>query len=215
MNQHLTDQDLLQYRQRAPGSGMTAVAEHLAGCQSCRSRLENEEKFDLGLTRRLTREQAPPALLLEIQAGLGRESARQQTVRFRQWRRLATGALAATVIAILGLMAVWNPSSQELPGVAGDVVLTESDTRSIRGQLVCVGCARGGADMKHQRACRGGGDLHVTGLRTSDGNLWRFMDGEPIREYLHQPQLRGAWLQIQARPFPDIGYLQIAAVQRL
>ena len=69
--------------------------------------------------------------------------------------------------------------------------------------------------MAHQRACAGDGDLHVTGLQTPDGNLWRFMDGDPIRQYLHETQLRGTWLQVKARPYPAIGYLQIAAVQRL
>jgi hypothetical protein len=215
MKEHPTDQDLLLFRQGDDAGAASGVGEHLEGCPACRARLQAEKNFDLGLTRRLSREQAPQALLKVIQAGIGRESAQRQALRSRRWGRLVTGALAATVLAGLGLMAVWNSSSQALPGSGDEAALADSPTRSIRGQLVCVGCARAGADMAHQRACAGDGDLHVTGLQTPDGNLWRFMEGDPIRQYLHETQLRGTWLQVEARPYPAIGYLQIAAVQRL
>jgi hypothetical protein len=212
---HPSDQDLLLYRQQAGGPRSAGIQEHLAGCPACRTRLQVEEQFDLGVSRRLPREEAPAALLARIRSGLGREVAAQEAGRSRLWQRLATGAVAASLVAGLGLLIMWNSSSHALPGLDTGQALSESANRPIRGQLVCVGCARAGADMGHQRACLGDGDLHVTGLRTPDGNLWRFMAGEPIHEYLEDRQLRGTWLEVSARPYPAIGYLQVAAVQRL
>lgn len=203
------------YRQLESGPRSADIKEHLSGCPACRSRLQAEEQFDLGVSRSLVREEAPPALLGAIRAGLDREVASREASRSRLWTRLATGALAAVLVAGLGLMVMWNGSSQALTGLGAGRSLTEDSHRPIRGQLVCVGCARSGADMAHQRACLGDGDLHVTGLQTPDGNLWRFMAGEPIHEYLEDRQLRGIWLEVDARPYPAIGYLQIATVQRL
>ena len=212
---HPSDQDLLLYRQQDGGPRSAGIQEHLAGCPACRTRLQAEEQFDLGVSRRLPREDAPAALLARIRTGLDREVTAQEAGRSRLWQRLATGAVAASLITGLGLLAMWNSSSQALSGLDTGQALSESAHRPIRGQLVCVGCARAGVDMDHQRACLGDGDLHVTGLRTPDGNLWRFMAGEPIHEYLENRQLRGTWLEVSARPYPAIGYLQVAAVQRL
>jgi hypothetical protein len=215
MMNHPSDKDILLFRQKDSGRESTEIRAHLDSCKDCSARLAAEERFDREVSERLPREPAPPALLTLIQAGIGRETAEQEASRSRLWSRVATGALAAILVAGMAIVVLWDGSAQAVPGASQGENLAAEETRSIRGQLVCVGCSRAGLDIAHQRTCRGDGEQHVTGMRTPDGNLWRFMDGELIREYINEPQLRGVWLQVDARPYPAIGYLQIAAVARL
>jgi hypothetical protein len=71
--------------------------------------------------------------------------------------------------------------------------------------------------MASQRRCLGGpGDRdHVTGLAAADGLLWRIAEGEAARPLLEHPEIRGQQVELEARAFPEIGYLGVLAVHHL
>jgi hypothetical protein len=119
------------------------------------------------------------------------------------------------LLAVLGLTSLWIWSAPSGPGGPGRFDLQVAATQILRGQLVCFGCAREEVETAHQQHCQGDCGLHVTGLRTPDGNLWRFVEGEAIHPFLADPMLRGQWVEVSARSYPAIGYLQIAAAHQL
>jgi len=41
------------------------------------------------------------------------------------------------------------------------------------------------------------------------------VEGEAIHPFLADPMLRGQWVEVSARSYPAIGYLQIAAAHQL
>jgi len=215
MIQHPTEKELLRFRQGGAGAGEAAIREHLGSCHCCRNALLAAARFDDVVRQGLKREAAPDHLMARIQQGLAQSAARPAAAARSLLRPLALGAAAALLLAAVGLTSLWLWTSQAAPAAAPGDGRGVAAVQVLRGQLVCFGCARRGADMEHQRLCAGDGDLHVTGLRTPDGNTWRFVEGKVIHPFLADPSLRGQWIEVSASPYPAIGYLQIAAARQL
>jgi hypothetical protein len=123
-------------------------------------------------------------------------------------------AAAALVAAALGLVVFMQAG----PPAGGDGVrdASPSASRLVRGRLVCIGCARHGVPAERHAACARDGDSdHVTGLRTPDGNLWRFAEAPRDEPLFADRRMRGVWVEVEARPYPGIGYLRVRAIRRL
>ncbi len=215
MNRHPKEEELLHFRQGSAGSGEAAIREHLASCRSCRARVAEDEGFDEFVRQGLKHQAAPDHLVERIERGLGRQNLRSGWGLTSPWSRMAMGSAAAVLLAALGLTTLWLWSDSPGLGRPEGFDLQVAATQILRGQLVCFGCARKEADLEHQQHCPGDGGLHVTGLQTPDGNLWRFVESEAIHPFLADPMLRGRWLEVSAQPSPAIGYLQIAAARQL
>lgn len=213
MSWHPTEEELLRFRQGSSGSSEKVLRDHLAGCRSCRENLAEAAGFDEFIRQGLKREAAPEHLLERIQQGLDNQKIRP--VGTSPWRRMALSSAAAALLAVLGLTSLWiwadSVRPEGLTGFSSQI----AETQVLRGQLVCFGCARDGFDMEHQQHCQVNRDLHRTGLKTPDGNLWRFVEGEAIHPFLDDPLLRGRWLEVSAQPYPAIGYLQISAARQI
>jgi hypothetical protein len=197
--------------------------EHLETCEACRLRVETEGGFNVLLRRGLVREPAPPRLKRRIRVGLA-TAAGQESRRILTLPRLAMAA--AAVIALAGLLVVLRPYvvGRWSPGglVAAESGSAEPETagaakrETVSGHLVCIGCARHHVDLALHRFCRGGGDReHITGLQTADGSLWHFVENDVVTSLLDEPDLRGREVTLEARAYPDIHYLQVAAVREL
>lgn len=215
MSWHPSEEELLSFRQDSAASSQAVIRVHLAACRLCRKNLAEADRFDAYVRQGLGRNAAPGHLLERIQRGLGHPQIKPGWGSMTPWSRLALGSAAALILAVLGLTSPWIWSDPSGPGSLAGFNLQVDATQVLRGQLVCFGCARGGGDTEQQQHCRGDGDLHVTGLQTPDGNLWRFVEGDTIRSFMADPVLRGQWIEVSARSYPAIGYLQIAAARRL
>ena len=215
MSRHPGEEELLRFRQSGSTSGEVALREHLDACGQCREILLAADRFDDGIRQGLRRVAAPDRLLVRIQKGLDDAPVNSTGTLAPLWGRLALGTAAALLLVTFGWTSLWLWSETAAPGEPLADGLRVATEQVLRGQLVCFGCARQGADMEHQQLCRGDGDLHVTGMQTPDGNTWRFMEGEVIHPFLGDPLLRGQWVEVSANPYPAIGYLKIAAARRL
>ena len=216
MSRHPKEEELLRFRQGSAGSSESVVREHLASCRPCRKKVAEAEGFDEFVRQGLKRQVAPDHLRERIQRGLGRQKLRRPGWgSMSLWSRMALGSAAAVLLAVLGLTSLWiwsDPSGSARPT---GFDLQVAAAQILRGQLVCFGCARKGVDTQHQQNCQGDGGLHVTGLETPDGNLWRFVESDAIHPFLADPMLLGQWIEVSAHPYPAIGYLQIAAARQL
>jgi hypothetical protein len=215
LNSHPTEEELLQYRHGAAGDASSAIRLHLEACAGCRRGLSAARRFDQRIRRGLKQEVAPEHLKMRIARSLAEESQDQQERRRHLTRRLALGAAAAVFMVTAGLTGAWLLLGSALTPALDSTALLSQDHQPMRGQLVCFGCARAHADIQHQQHCPPDGVEHVTGLRTPDGNLWRFVDGPAIRAFMADTAMRGSWLELNAMPYPGIGYLQIANARQL
>jgi hypothetical protein len=215
MSRHPQEEELLRFRQGLAGPGEAVTRAHLASCRPCRVKLAEAEGFDEFVRQGLKRQVVPDHLLERIQRGLGRQKLRAGWGLTSPWRRMALGSAAAVLLAVLGLASLWAWSDLPRQGQGTGFDLQAAATQILRGQLVCFGCARHEADTADQQQCPGDGELHVTGLQTPDGNLWRFVESDAIHPFLADSMLRGQWVEVSAHPYPAIGYLQIAAARQL
>ena len=215
MNSHPSEEKLLQYRHGAAGDATSSIRLHLEECAGCRSSLSAASRFDQRIRHGLKRQAAPEHHKKRIARSLAEESQDQQARRRHLTRRLALGAAAAVLTVTVGLAGAWSLLGTALAPALDSTALLSQEHQPMRGQLVCFGCARSQADMQHQQDCPPDGIEHVTGLRTPDGNLWRFVDGPAIRAFMEDTEMRGSWLELDAMPYPGIGYLQIAVARQL
>jgi anti-sigma factor RsiW len=227
LDSHLAEETILRWLDgEVSDDEERRTRDHLETCEACRLRLEDEGRFNLLLRRGLQRRPAPARLKRRIRYGL----AAAGDARGRRRPASVPVAMAAAVaIALAGILAIllpyglgrWAPGNLD-SGAAGPAVAEPGVTaraprpETVRGHLVCIGCARHHVDLALHRFCRGGGDReHITGLQTHDGTLWHFVENDVVTSLLDRPDLRGREVTLEARLYRDIHYVQVAAVREL
>ncbi|MFQ5670830.1 MAG: anti-sigma factor family protein [Acidobacteriota bacterium] len=217
MSLHLGPERLLAYLgKQLSEAEKQQIERHLDVCRDCQRQVEAEKGFDEMLRTGVGYQPAPAALLTRIHTGLEalvQEEEALQPIR-NTWFSLAASALAASLILALFLQPAAGRGHLSEGLVAAGAVLPAS--RIVRGHLVCLGCARDHLDQAYHRFCLGtAGRGHITGLQTSDGHLWRFVEDATGDSLMEDKNLRGRTVELEARPFDEIGYLQVAAIHRL
>ena len=216
MDSHLAEETILRLLDGEVSAEEDRRArDHLESCKACRLKVEAEGEFNVFLRRGLARKPVPSRLKRRIRVGLA-AAAGEEKRRILTRPRMAMAA--AALIAMAGLLVILQPyvvrrwaPDDPVTGGAGMV-----DGEMVSGHLVCIGCARHHVDMALHRFCRGGGDReHITGLQTRDGDLWHFVENDVVTSLLDEPDLRGREVTLEARLYPDIHYLQVAAVREL
>ncbi len=212
---HPTLRQILRYLHgECEAAEVESITTHLGICSACRQEAEEEGEFDRRVRRAMEPAPAPPPLVDRIRRRLADETRAEALRRSTTGSRAALAAAAA--FALIALLAVANPGGlvTALRPAGGSAVPA---AHHYHGQLVCLGCARVGMGLDGQRRCLGrtGDREHVTGLQTADGALWRLAENEAVRPLLGQPELRGQRVHLEARAYPEIGYLGVVAVHPL
>ena len=213
---HLDSHDILHYlKGEQVADARERFVDHIRSCEECRSRVEEEGRLDQLLRHRLPYHRARAALIQRIRDGLQQVASQEARRRVPAAWISSWAAATAAAVALLLVLAPAQPGALYYEGlVTGGPV--SGILRNIRGALVCVGCARHGLDIETQKRCTPGQEEgHVTGLLDTDGHLWRFMKNREVATFMGDPLLRGRQVEVSARPFSNIDYLRVYAVESL
>ncbi|MFQ5768270.1 MAG: hypothetical protein ACE5ID_09850 [Acidobacteriota bacterium] len=216
MEDHPQRTEIVEYMMGVMAAGpRRSLRRHFRHCQSCRRRLDAESALDERLRRGLSAIKAPARLLerigADLEAQVGEEKRKRQASR-RTWLPLTASGLAA---ALLLFFLVAAPGGMGLPWAPGLGWGSGASAgfHTHKGSLVCLGCARLHRDLAQQERCPLKDSFHATGFRSDDGQLWRFAQNSISESLMEDPGLGGRHVKLQARAYPAIQYLQVAAAQ--
>jgi anti-sigma factor (TIGR02949 family) len=178
-----------------PEDQQRELADHVAACAGCATRLGIEEGFLRGLKGRLGRADPPPELRARVGQALDREAGSS-----RAWSRVRTAwlvpAAAAVALALLILPAM--PGGEETFYVEREVTVVDID------------CERAGHCVDDQRDCRH--PHHLNALKVSPGQYWNIsLDQELGRKLVADRELRGHRLRVVGELYAGIRTLHVAS----
>ena len=183
------------------------IESHLDACQECSTVAASEGNFRETLGG-MEYHRTPPGLETRIRSALDAGKDRSRFAWGMAWLLSRQVLGAAVAVLFVALVVVSRPGLREAGGTPEIFSTLEAATGSVKGELVCAGCAPMGVSIEDQRHCRKFG--HVTGLRAGDGTIWRFVERPKISDLLYDPPRRGTRVDVEGRIYQEIQYIDVA-----
>ncbi len=79
-------------------------------------------------------------------------------------------------------------------------------TATFKGEIVCLGCTLK-KEQKAKAQCSVYG--HINGLRTSDGEIWTFLENDNSTKLIHNHDLAGKTIEIKGKKYENAHYIEV------
>lgn len=184
---------------------MASAGVHLGECGACRRTTDNLLRLRRAVREAVGPDQPPPGLVNRV-----------RRIASPSGRRIEFAALVATVLLLVSLVAL-----NRLPRVRASLAtgmesfafhLDRPQTLVVEGAIVCRECdlfALYGSP--EERDVQG----HHGALKTSEGKIWTFMEGEKARALIHDPAMIGKRVRVRARLYRRAGCLEVESYEVL
>jgi anti-sigma factor (TIGR02949 family) len=183
------------------------VEAHLEACPNCKQQYLNEVQLKKILKEKTPIINAPAYLEPKIQRQLLRDGELPgfwQLVRELFIYRPLAGSAALALFALL----VFLPAYQ----LASRLPVAEQRMADLRGKVICLDCVF--AKQYPQSATRHT-DIHRTGIKTPDDQIWTFLDTSTNQELLHDHTFLSKEVQVSGVLFQKAHYVYVQSYRLL